>query len=240
VQNEMANWPGIEGRQASHDRTGRVTVAEKVLIVDDEKEMLLVLKKAFESYRHLFELRLAHDGQEALDVLRESGDISLVVTDLIMPRMDGFSLLVNIRTDFPDVPVIIMTAHSRPVMERMAWKIGVAEYIEKPFDLGELARKIVANLGAGGGTNEGGIREMSVELFVQLIELEKKTCTLILKDNTSGKKGELHFKDGQLTDAGLEGFSRETAARELRTWKHAEISIRGDSAEDNPMSGSPS
>jgi CheY-like chemotaxis protein len=200
-------------------------VAKNVLLVDDEKGMLLVLKKAFEAYRDLFNVKVAYDGEEALEVLRESGDISLVVTDLIMPRMDGFTLLVNIRTDFPEIPVIIMTGHSRPVMERMAWKIGVAEYIEKPFDIKDLIRKIVQNLGAGETMEESGIQGMSIDLFIQLIELEKKTCKISLVDISSKKEGELRFEEGEMVEAKLGEFTPEQAAGEMRSWKNAKISI---------------
>ena len=103
-------------------------MTKKILIVDDEKDMLLSLKEGFESYREIFSVLLAEDGEQAVDKLRENA-VSLVVTDLRMPRMDGFSLLIHIMTHYPDIPVIIITAYSRPVMARMAIKIGAVEYI---------------------------------------------------------------------------------------------------------------
>lgn len=198
---------------------------KNVLIVDDENEMLLVLRKALEPYREVFSVLIASDGEEALAALREQ-EIHLVVTDLIMPRMDGFSLLVHIRSDYPQIPVIIMTAHSRPVMERMAWKIGVAEYIEKPFEIKDLERKIVANLGVGERENDTGLRGMKASLFLQLIELEHKTCEIRLLENPTAREGSLFFKDGLLVDARLEGRPPEEAAREMVSWSDVEISIR--------------
>lgn len=211
---------------SSYSSQEGAVVTKSVLIVDDEKGMLLVLKKAFEAYRELFSVRFAYDGEEALEVLREcGGDISLVVTDLIMPNMDGFTLLVHIRTDFPEIPVIIMTGHSRPVMERMAWKIGVAEYIEKPFDIDELVRMILENLGALETMEKGGVQGMSIELFIQLIAVERKTCTLSLEDNSSKMTGELRFEEGEMVDARLDQLDPKKAAREMRSWKNATISI---------------
>jgi CheY-like chemotaxis protein len=198
---------------------------KNVLIVDDEKEMLLVLRKALEPYRDVFSVLIAADGEEALAALKEE-EIHLVVTDLIMPRMDGFSLLVHIRSDYPQIPVIIMTAHSRPVMERMAWKIGVAEYIEKPFEVKDLERKIVANLGESGGGEGTGLRGMKVGLFLQLIELEHKTCEIRLLENLTGREGSLFFRDGVLVNARLEDRPPDEAAREMVSWRDVEISIR--------------
>lgn len=200
-------------------------MAGTVLIVDDEKEMLQVLRRAFEAYRDVFSVRIAGNGEEALDILRKSGDISLVVTDLIMPKMDGFTLLVHIRSDFPEIPVIIMTAHSRPVMERMAWKIGVAEYIEKPFDVEALARKILAGIRAGEDMLRGGLQDMGIALFAQLIELEKKTCTIHVKNSATNREGDLSFFEGELMDACMNELRADEAAREILGWPDVEISL---------------
>jgi CheY-like chemotaxis protein len=210
---------------ASERHAGGKSLPKNVLIVDDEKEMLLVLQKALEPYRKVFSVLIASDGEEALAALREH-EIHLVVTDLIMPVMDGFSLLVHIRSDHPEIPVIIMTAHSRPVMERMAWKIGVAEYIEKPFEINDLERKIVASLGEGDREKETGLRGMKASLFLQLVELEHKTCEIRLSENLTGREGSLFFRDGLLVDARLEGRPPEEAAREMVSWSDVEISIR--------------
>jgi len=212
-------------REPPNDLPRGNALPKNVLIVDDENEMLLVLRKALEPYREVFSVLIASDGEEALAALREQ-EIHLVVTDLIMPRMDGFSLLVHIRSDYPQIPVIIMTAHSRPVMERMAWKIGVAEYIEKPFEIKDLERKIVANLGVGERENDTGLRGMKASLFLQLIELEHKTCEIRLLENPTAREGSLFFKDGLLVDARLEGRPPEEAAREMVSWSDVEISIR--------------
>lgn len=206
-------------------------MARTVLIVDDEQEMLQVLRRAFEPYQDVFTVRIAGNGEEALAILEESSDISLVVTDLIMPKMDGFTLLVHIRSDFPEIPVIIMTAHSRPVMERMAWKIGVAEYIEKPFDFEELARRVLAGLRAGEDMTQGGLQGMGISLFSQLIELEQKTCTVHVKNPITNREGDLFFHEGDLVNARLEDISADAAAREILGWHDVDISLLEGCAE---------
>lgn len=199
-------------------------MSRTILIVDDEPEMISVLQKALETYRESFHVLAAGDGEEALDVLRER-DISLVITDLVMPKMDGFTLLVHIRSDFPGIPVIIMTAHSQPVMKRMAWKIGVAEYIEKPFSFNGLADRIMAVLGESDQSYDKGAGEIEIPLFLQLIDVEKKTCTVNLMERSSRREGELCFQEGRLVDARLEGFSPEKAVFEMLTWNDAVISM---------------
>jgi two-component system response regulator AtoC len=86
---------------------------KKVLIVDDDQEMLLSLKEGFEKYNATFSVLMAGDGLVATEKL-EKETISLVITDLRMPRMDGFALLSKIMEQYPDIPVIIITGYSTP------------------------------------------------------------------------------------------------------------------------------
>jgi CheY-like chemotaxis protein len=196
---------------------------KNILIVDDEKDMLLSLKEGLETYGETFSVLLAEDGEEAVDKLKENA-ISLVVTDLRMPRMDGFSLLIHIMTYYPDIPVIIMTAYSRPVMERMAMKIGAVEYIEKPFRMDDLGQKIISILEK---ESDGGVfTSVSSGMFAQLIEIEQKTCTVRLVNRSSNKRGVLFFREGELIDARIDNTQGEAAAVEILTWDDVILSIQ--------------
>ncbi|MBW1702225.1 MAG: response regulator [Deltaproteobacteria bacterium] len=198
-------------------------MTKNILIVDDEKDMLVSLKEGFETYGEIFSVLLAEDGEKAVDKLKENV-ISLVVTDLRMPRMDGFSLLVHIMTHYPDIPVIIMTAYSRPVMERMAMKIGAVEYIEKPFRMDDLAQKIISTLEK---ESDGGIfTSVSSGMFTQLIEMEQKTCTVRLVNRSSDQRGVLFFREGELLDARVNNVQGEPAALEILTWDDVVLSIQ--------------
>ena len=106
-----------------------------VLLVEDDRDLRqgteLVLKL------ENFTVITAEDGQEALDLLR-SGDIhpDIIVSDIKMPRMDGYSLLENVRK-MPDVgplPFIFLTAYGSPEHMRSAHERGIDEYLVKPFD----------------------------------------------------------------------------------------------------------
>jgi len=198
-------------------------MTKNILIVDDEKDMLLSLKEGFDTYGEIFSVLLAEDGEKAVDKLKENV-ISLVVTDLRMPRMDGFSLLIHIMTHYPDIPVIIMTAYSRPVMERMAMKIGAVEYIEKPFRMDDLAQKIISILEK---ESDGGIfTSVSSGMFTQLIEMEQKTCTVRLVNRSSDQRGVLFFREGELLDARVSNVQGEPAALEILTWDDVVLSIQ--------------
>ena len=104
---------------------------ETILIVDDEKNYLLVLSAVLEEEG--YEVLTAQGGHEALEI-QKSSDLDLILTDMKMPAMDGIELLENIKTLDPDLPVIMMTAHGTIDKAVEAMQKGAYSYILKPFD----------------------------------------------------------------------------------------------------------
>jgi len=198
-------------------------VVKRVLIVDDDQEMLLSLEEGLSKYDETFSISTARDGLGAVDALKNS-TISLVVTDLKMPKMDGFSLLSHIMQHYPEIPVIIITGYSTSEMERLAREGGAIGYIAKPFMIDDLAKRIITTLRkeADGGT----LHSVSSGIFLQLMEMEEKTCTVRLIEKTSGKQGILFFLEGQLLDARCDGLRGEAAAYEIFSWDDVSLSIQ--------------
>jgi len=200
---------------------------KNVLLVDDDTEMLHALKEGFKKYQESFAILLAEDGLQALKSLKQN-IISLVVTDLKMPNMDGFELLAHIMEHYPDIPVIIITGYSTPEMEQLAHKGGAVGYIAKPFLIENLARQILTTLRK---ESEGGtLHNVSSGMFLQLIEMEQKTCTIRLEEKPGGKKGILFFRDGELLDARVNNLQGESAAHEIFSWDAVNLSIQNGCA----------
>ncbi|MEA3438348.1 MAG: response regulator [Thermodesulfobacteriota bacterium] len=198
-------------------------MVRNVLIVDDDREMLLALKDGLSKYKETFSVLIAEDGTVAVKILKEK-TVSLVVTDLKMPQMDGFALLTHIMENYPDIPVIIITGYSTPDMERLAREGGAVGYIAKPFMLEDLARDIMATLRK---ESEGGtLHSVSSGIFLQLMEMEQKTCTIRLEDKSTGKKGVLFFQDGELLDARVNSLQGKPAAYKIFSWEEVNISIQ--------------
>lgn len=198
-----------------------------VLLVDDDQEMLLALKGGFSRYRDSFAIQVAADGLQAVEKLRQSV-ISLVVTDLKMPGMDGFALLAHIMEHYPDIPVIIITGYSTLEMEHLARKGGAVGYIAKPFLIENLARQILSRLRK---ESEGGtLHNVSSGMFLQLVEMEQKTCTIRLEDKLTGQKGILFFQVGKLLDARANDLQGENAAYEIFSWDQVNLSIQNGCA----------
>src|SRR5512139_1883546 len=92
--------------------------------------------------REGYEVTTAADGEQALGVLHKT-PVHVVVTDLVMPKVGGMDLLRRVGADFPDVPVIVITAHGSVDSAVAALKAGAFDYITKPFEQDEL-RKVIA------------------------------------------------------------------------------------------------
>jgi CheY-like chemotaxis protein len=202
-------------------------MVKNVLIVDDDKEMLLALRAGFKRYQDSFAVLLAEDGLKALESLK-ANVISLVVTDLKMPRMDGFELLAHIMENFPDIPVIMITGYSTPEMELLARQGGAVGYISKPFLIENLAHQIMTTLRK---ESEGGtLHNVNSGMFLQLIEMEQKTCTIRLEDKNTAEKGILFFSEGELMDARVNNLKGEAAAHKIFSWEEVNLSIQNGCA----------
>jgi two-component system response regulator PilR (NtrC family) len=100
------------------------------LIVDDEEMMRNLLSRILS--REGYKIRSAEDGVAALEVL-EAEKINIIISDMKMPRMNGFELLKNVKKKYPDIGVIIMTAYGDTYTVKDALLLGADEYITKPF-----------------------------------------------------------------------------------------------------------
>ncbi len=112
---------------------------DKILIVDDEADISLILKLQLEDagYRTV----RAHDGLEALECLAQQS-FELMLLDIKMPRLNGLQVLERSKHEFPDVAVVMMTAHGNESIAVEAMKKGAIDYISKPFSSDEAVKKV--------------------------------------------------------------------------------------------------
>ncbi len=180
---------------------------KNVLIVDDEERLLLSMKAGLDAYKNLFRVVTALNGKEALDILNRT-EIHLVVTDLKMPEMDGFELLVHLNTHFPFIPSIVMTAFNTPEIEERLKYSSTLQVLEKPVEFDVLAEAIkqTLNWDIKGGTLTG----ISLPNFLQLITMEQKTCLLEVR-NEREIMGLIYFYQGELFAAASGDIKGEEA-----------------------------
>ena len=123
-----------------------------ILIVDDEARMRKLIKDFLT--KNDYKTLEAGDGEEAIDVFEENKDkISLILLDVMMPKLDGWSVLRKIRNE-SQVPVIMLTARGEEQDELFGFELGVDEYISKPFSPKILVARIEAILKRINGDKE--------------------------------------------------------------------------------------
>ena len=151
--------------------------APVLLLVEDSLELL-----EFTSERLVerFEVRAARDGKEALSLLSLSPVPDLVVSDIMMPRMDGNELFMEAKARLGELcpPFIFLTARSEAEERREALADGVIDYLRKPFDMDELVLKVESLLSLRAKARETGKREVK-EALARFLEAEGGAATVV-------------------------------------------------------------
>ncbi len=125
------------GSDASVDETKR---APSILIVDDDRNTRASLKRALE--RDGYGVLVAENGKEALSIAQGADPIDLVLTDLLMPGLDGLGFIEGLRVVRPEVPTILISAYADMDTAVKAGRRGVFEVLEKPIRLRDVRRAI--------------------------------------------------------------------------------------------------
>ena len=115
----------------------------KILVVDDESRMRKLVRDFLS--KNNFDVIEAENGEQAVDVFFESKGISLIILDVMMPKMDGWQVCREIR-QYSKVPIIMLTAKSDEKDELLGFELGVDEYISKPFSPKILVARVEAIL----------------------------------------------------------------------------------------------
>lgn len=114
-------------------------VKPTILIVDDDQVSLSLLSKLVEQLD--YNVILAEDGMKAFDIIR-SETVDLVISDYEMPRVNGLELLAKVKSGFPRLPFILVTAYSNLTVIREAWNAGAFDFFQKPVYVDRLHQTI--------------------------------------------------------------------------------------------------
>jgi DNA-binding response OmpR family regulator len=115
-----------------------------ILVVDDEPRMRKLVKDFL--VRKEYEVLEAGDGEEALDLFYKNREIALIILDVMMPKMNGWEVVKEVRETSSKIPIIMLTAKGDETDELMGFELGVDEYIAKPFSPKILVARVEAIL----------------------------------------------------------------------------------------------
>ena len=157
----------------------------KILVVDDEARMRKLVKDFL--VKKEYKVIEAGDGEEAIDLFFKEKDISLIILDVMMPKMNGWQVCREIRK-YSKVPIIMLTAKSSEDDELTGFECGADEYISKPFSPKILVARVDALLRRTAKSDKNGIMRAGP------IELNKVAHIVKVND----REVELSFKEFEL------------------------------------------
>ncbi|MBU1171601.1 MAG: response regulator [Proteobacteria bacterium] len=205
-------------RRKAEGQGRRSTGSKKILIVDDDPEILSLLSHSVKAHKD-FDVVTADTGIVAVKLLRQI-KIDLLVLDREIPDIDGLELFDTITREFPDIPVMMMTwCLDENILEKVNRQAGYRCF-EKPFHMDDFTETVVEELYSG---PKGVIDGISIPAFLQMIEMEEKTCTLNIK--SAQDSGTMYFLKGCLMDAETGNLTGQDAAFRIINWVKAAIEI---------------
>lgn len=190
---------------------------EKVLLVAEDDRAVLSLYRMGLKGLAGFKIILMENGLKALEVLRTQ-HVDVLLTDLQMPVMDGYGLIAKASSDYPALPIIVMTAMSEAEHENRPLSMGAFRIMSKPPHLSKLMEEIRV---AAHQEPTGLVRGISLSSLLQLLAWERKSCTLTVK--TPADRGQLYFRDGELIHALHHHSEGIPAAYEILGWERPEV-----------------
>ncbi len=154
----------------------------KILVVDDESRMRKLVKDFL--VRSNYEVIEAEDGEQAVDLYFADRSISLIILDVMMPKMDGWQVCREIRA-YSEVPIIMLTAKASEQDELLGFQLGVDEYISKPFSPKILVARVEAVLRrTSGNTMENVLTagDITIDKTAHIVTIGERQVELSYKE----------------------------------------------------------
>jgi len=160
---------------------------EKILIVDDDKEIALLISDTLmdEGYECL----LAFNGERTFSLIKNNPDISLILLDIMMPDISGLEVCREIRNTV-SCPILFVTAKNRTYDAMLGFEMGADDYISKPFVVEELVARVKAHL----RREKRSLQKKSSAMMIGNIRLDPESYEVTVK----GKNVELSMREFQL------------------------------------------
>ena len=190
----------------------------KILIVDDDPEILSVCAVAANTTGQ-YDVLTAENGKIALELIKFI-KMDLILADLNLPDMDGIRLLTAVHRREPEMGLFLMTWQPPSEFQGREQEIKLGGVFEKPLDVPAVLAAIQTSQRSD---LKGGIEGFRTASFLQMIEMEEKTCTIQVR--WADRLGLLFFRKGQLIAAETGDMKNEDAAYEIINWEDSAIEI---------------
>ena len=191
-----------------------ITGSHTVLVVDDDPGVRKVLREGLPAHLAGATVATAVHGGDAIQHLCKH-PVDVIVTDVSMPIMDGFTLLAYVRKHHPNLPVVVLSSMAAETVMEGAPQLGLLRILRKPASPALVAEAV---RDAHAESARGRMTGVPLAALLHLVQIERKSCSLLVRSGE--RKGRLHFLSGELVNAysfdlGTDG---EAAARQILGW----------------------
>ncbi|MEJ2355518.1 MAG: response regulator [candidate division WOR-3 bacterium] len=199
-----------------------------ILVLEDNKALRMIIRKALEKAG--YDVKTAENGEEGLKILEEETP-DLIISDVIMPEMDGFEFLKKIRKKHPLVPFTFLTVKSELEDYSKGYELGATDYITKPFDVEILLKKVEKRIASGKilieiieeGKNTVDLGKiLPVDLITRLKE-NKIDCKITI--SSPDGNGSIEIKKGKIKKSAFDDLEDKQALLKIAGLHKGEIEI---------------
>jgi DNA-binding response OmpR family regulator len=199
-----------------------------ILLLEDNKALRIIIRKALE--KEEYKVRTAENGKEGLKVLEEETP-DLIISDVIMPEMDGFEFLKKVRKKYPLIPFIFLTVKSELDDYSKGYELGATDYLTKPFDVEALLKKVKKRVESGRllkeiidkEKNEVEVGEISIVDLINSLKEQKINCKLLISSSVG--KGSVEIEKGKVKKSEFDDLKDKDALLRIAGLKKGRIKI---------------
>ena len=199
-----------------------------ILIVEDNKAFRIMIKKTLE--RAGYTVLTAKNGKEGLNLL-EKQIPDLIISDIVMPEMDGFTFLKEVRKIYPLIPFTLLTIKSDLKDYSKGYNLGATDYITKPFEMKTLIKKVQKRLNSyksiqrliDNKIDTINLTKVSLVDFLHTLQVKKFDCTITIF--TKEGNGTFIIKNGKIKSSDFANLKGNNAISKATTLKSGKASI---------------
>jgi len=192
---------------------------KNILIVDHNATALQTLAGLLQSQSGMLNVLTAGSVPDTLEAIFRQ-PVHMVITGVHLPELDSFELVTKLVQDDPSMRIIVMTNNASPMFRAQLKKIPSAVHFDQLRDIHMLFKRILTELQINYG---GRISGVSLASFLQMMELEKSTCTLFI--SAKGRSGQISISRGAPIAAECGNLRGKAAAIHILTWENGVIEV---------------
>ena len=217
--------PKTAARETPKPRKGNL------LFVDSDDFLIEMIESGLSLTRPKWQVIATRHPADALDVLKVHAELDAIITEIVFGRSSGTgkAFIREVSQRWPEIPIFVMT-HLNPEETQ---GLDTAEYIAKPPDIDFLVSRVDRAIRK---QRESLVRGISLATFLQIMEMERKSCTVIVSHG--GRVGELYFRDGRLIQARLEEIEGEEALFRMLSMREHSLRVIDKCDADRRISSS--